>query len=181
MRTRPASVLRALALVLGLLVLGGATPAPAPGPVAPATAPPKFAGTYRIEPWPGLEARGFYHFFYLQPGGSFLLGAEWPGKETSRAAGTWTVAGDHLSLTGRVRVQTNQGAWRADFRRTYRISVAAEGIRLAPILEKNRYGLLGWPNAYRFHRTAVAPNLPGGGIPTDPLELLALIRKIAGE
>jgi len=173
---------RALAVALGLLVLGGAAPAePVAAQAAEAATPPKFAGTYRIEPWRELEARGLYHFFYLQPGGSFLLGAEWPGKETSRAAGTWTVSGDLLSLTGRVHVQTNQGSWRTAFRRTYRISVAPEGIRLKPILEKNRYGLLGWPNAYRFHRTAVDPNLPGGGIPTDPLELLALIHKLAGE
>lgn len=125
-----------------------------------------------------MEAKGLYHFFYLQPGGAFLLGAEWPGMETSRAAGSWRASGEHLTLDGSVRVSTNQGKWRVPFRRTYRISVSSEGIRLTPIPEKNRYGLLGWPNSYTFFRTSPAPNLPAGGIPADENEIRELIERL---
>jgi hypothetical protein len=158
-----------LAWVVAVSPVSGAEPAPH-----------KYAGTYKIDSWRSLEARGLFHFFYLHPGGSFLLGAEWPGNEESRSAGTWIVSGDHLSLTGRARVSSNQGSWRVPFRRTFRITVAPEGIRLAPIPEKNRYGLLGWPNAYTFHHTRIDPNLPGGGIPTDGKQLQALMKKLAG-
>ncbi len=140
--------------------------------------PPKFAGTYRIESWRGMEAKGLFHFFYLHAGGGFLLGAEWPGNETSRAAGTWRTSGDLLSLNGTVHVSTNQGKWRVPFRRTYRITVSSEGIRLTPIPEKNRYGLLGWPNPYTFHRTSPAPNLPSGGIPAAEEEIRELIERM---
>ncbi len=140
--------------------------------------PPKYAGTYRIESWRGMEAKQLFHFFYLHPGGGFLLGAEWPGNETSRAAGTWRTSGDLLTLGGTVRVSTNQGKWRVPFRRTYRITVFSEGIRLTPIPEKNRYGLLGWPNSYTFHRTSPAPNLPGGGIPADAKGIRELIERM---
>lgn len=150
-----------------------------PIPINPA-APAKYAGTYRIDSWQDLEKRDLYHFFYLQPGGDFLLGAEWPGRETSRAAGRWKIAGELLSLEGSISVSTNQGRWRVPFRRSYRIQVGEQGIRLEPMLAKNRFGLLGWPNAFNFFRTRVSPNLPSGRIPRDAEKLEALISKLRG-
>jgi len=147
-----------------------------PAPPAAADVPDRYAGTYRIEGWRELEGRELYHFFYLQPDGRFLLGAEWPGKEQSLFVGTWSVADDRLYLNGAGRVQTNQGAWRTDFERTYRIRVDPAGFMLEPEPRKNRYGLLGWPQAYRFFRRQPAPNLPGTKLPTDPA---ALARRIA--
>lgn len=138
----------------------------------------KFSGTYRIQGWRDLERRGMHHFFYLHPSGHFLLGAAWPGHETSRFAGLWNVAGDRLTLTGAGRVDTNQGAWRTDFRRTYLISVEGDGFWLLPVLEKNRYGMIGWPNPFRFHRRQPRPNLPGGDIPAAEAGILRHILKM---
>jgi len=73
------------------------------------TAPEKFAGTYRIAQWKSLQGKQLFHFFYLHPSGMFLLAAEWPGVETSRAVGEWYVAGDRLHLGRQARVETNQG------------------------------------------------------------------------
>ncbi|MCZ6729712.1 MAG: hypothetical protein O7C61_08380 [SAR324 cluster bacterium] len=144
-------------------------------PVFAQDTPPKYAGTYKIESWQDLESRKLFHFFYLQSGGAFLLGAEWPARETSRAAGEWRVSGDRLSLSGKIAVSTNKGRWQVPFRRTYLIQIGKAGISLRPIPEKNRFGLLGWPDSFLFHRTSIVPNLPGGGIPTEPEKLRALI------
>ena len=130
-------------------------------------APPKFAGTYRIESWRDLEGRGLYHFFYLHPGGRFLLAAEWPNHESSRFAGAWNVSGDRLYLNGRGKVRTLQKSWQVEYRRTFLISVRESGFLLRPLPEKNRYGLMGWPDGFRYHLSRPAPNLPGGKIPTD--------------
>ncbi len=119
-----------------------------------------------------------YHFFYLQPVGGFLLGAEWPGRESSRAAGTWAVSNGLLSLRGRVWVSTNKGSWQVPFGRDFRILVEAKGIRLKPIPRKNRFGLLGWPDSFFFHRTRVTPNLPTKDIPADPVKLGNLIESL---
>jgi hypothetical protein len=148
-----------------------------PIPINPA-APAKYAGTYRIESWQSIEKKGLYHFFYLRPGGDFLLGAEWPGRETSRAAGDWRASGGQLSLKGTISVSTNKGRWKVPFQRTFRIGLGDHGIRLEPVLERNRFGLLGWPNAYYFYRTRVSPNLPSRKIPQDADKLDALIARL---
>ena len=135
----------------------------------------QISGTYRIEGWAGMEKRGLYHFFYLHPGGYFLLGAAWPGYETSRFVGAWSVVGDRLTLKGKGKVETNQGNWAVEFLRTYRISEEKGGFRLTPIPEKNRFGLMGWPNAFRRHRKGPAPNLPGANIPAGKGEILRYI------
>lgn len=149
-------------------------------PLSAGSAPVKYAGTYKIDSWRDYEARSMFHFFYLQPDGAFLLGAEWPGKESSRAAGSWSVSGERLSLSGTIRVSTNKGEWRVPFVRSYRITIAEQGIRLDPVPVKNRFGLLGWPNAYHYFRARISPNLPGRRIPSDPEEMRALIRKLSG-
>ena len=136
----------------------------------------KYGGTYRIQDWRALEARNIHHFFYLQPDGRFLLAAEWPGNERSLFVGTWSVADDRLYLVGSGSVDTNQGAWRTDFQRTFRIQVEDEGFVLRPEPVKNRYGLLGWPQAFRFHRRQPTPNLPGRALPADAE---AMARQIA--
>lgn len=144
-------------------------------PETAARQPAKFAGGYRIAGWRGLEAKGFFHFFYLHPNGGFLLGAEWPGRETGRAAGSWSGDGERITLVGKARVETNQGSWRVDFSRTYRVTVDENGIGLRPVPRKNRYGLLGWPNAYYFHRRRPSPNLPMGDIPADERNIAVMI------
>jgi hypothetical protein len=161
-----------------LSLLTGAAP---PRPASPALAAPpaKFGGTYRIEDWQNLEGRGLYHFFYLHPGGRFLLAGAWPGHETSAFAGDWSVTGELLYLNGRGQVDTNQGRWQVDFHRTYRIQVRAEGFRLEPVPRKNRYGLMGWPNAFLFYRSRPVPNLPGGSLPDSEAALLDRIDRLA--
>ena len=150
---------------------------PTPIPLNP-DAPAKYAGTYRIQSWRSFEKRKLFHFFYLRPGGTFLLAAEWPRHETSRAVGEWQVSGDRLSLTGSIAVSTNKGRWRVPFRRSYLISLGERGIHLKPLPEKNRYGLLGWPNGYYFFRTRISPNLPSGGIPVTQEKMRTLIDKL---
>ncbi|MCZ6472731.1 MAG: hypothetical protein O6934_04760 [SAR324 cluster bacterium] len=167
--------MRLLFLTILLLALGFGA-----GQVSAQDTPVKYAGTYKIEFWRDFERRGMFHFFHLQPGGGFLLGAEWPGKESSRAAGAWSVSGGKLSLDGTVWVETNQGKWRVPFHRVYTISVSEKGIWVKPWPAKNRFGLLGWPNAYYYFRARISPNLPAGGIPTDPGALGALIQKLKG-
>jgi hypothetical protein len=156
-------------LLLGVLLAG------AP---ARADAPDKFAGTYRIDGWRDTEGRGLYHFFYLQPDGHFLLAAEWPGNERSQFVGAWSVADDRLYLNGKGRVETNQGAWRTAFSRTYRIRVAATGFLLQPEPRKNRYGLLGWPQPYHYYRRQPAPSLPGRKLPQDAAAMAELIASL---
>jgi len=178
---RAAVTLPALLLAAALLATPSARGAEAAsGPEAPPTAAAsKFAGTYRIADWQAMEARGLYHFFYLHPAGAFLLAAEWPQRETSQAVGRWRVSGDLLSLTGTVRVRTNQGGWEVAFARAFHIRLDRRGFRLEPVPEKNRYGLLGWPDAFVFHRPGPAPNLPGRDLPAGEDALLALIRKLS--
>jgi hypothetical protein len=178
-------------VLLALWLAGGsaavaAEPPPAESPPAespPAESPPaKYAGTYRIESWQSLEASGIHQFFYLHPSGVFVLAAEWPGNESSRFVGEWSVNGDRLYLEGRGDVKTYQGAWRTPFTRTYRISVLPNGFQLSPVLGKNRYGLMGWPEPYRYYRPQPAPNLPGAKIPAEADALLAWIKaRLAGK
>jgi len=136
--------------------------------------PAKFAGTYRIAEWRELEARGIHHFFYLHPGGRFYLAGEWPNNETSRFGGAWSVQGDRLHLVGVADVKTNQGAWRIPFQRSFRMETTADGLRLSPLPEKNRFGLMGWPNAFVHFRGTPAVNIPGGRLPVDEAGLAAL-------
>ncbi len=138
----------------------------------------KYAGTYRIESWQDLESKNLYHFFYLHPDGNFLLGAEWPERETSRAVGSWRVDGNHLSMTGQVAVKTNQGHWRVPFTRTFKIIVKPNGIGLEPMPRKNRYGLLGWPDSYFFFRTLPSSSLPSGEIPQTEKNIRAMIEAL---
>ncbi|MEE8435838.1 MAG: hypothetical protein V3S64_13725, partial [bacterium] len=145
-------------------------------PEGSAASPSQFSGTYRIEGWRGMEKRGLHHFFYLHPSGYFLLGAAWPSHETSRFVGTWSVADARVILIGKGTVETNQGNWTVAFLRTYRISKEKGGLRLAPIPEQNRYGLMGWPNTFRRHSDGPAPNLPGATIPAGEEEILQHIR-----
>jgi len=140
---------------------------------APSTGLP--SGTYGIEGSADLEARGLYHFLYLHPGGRFLMAGEWAHNESSRAAGQWTVHGSEVTLTGSAHVQTNQGSWDVPFRRVFRWTGTAGQTRLEPEPEKNRFGMLGWPNAYKFKSPQPTPSIPGGKIPRDEPGLLALI------
>jgi len=52
------------------------------------------------------------------------------------------------------------------------------GFRLRPVLKKNRYGLLGWPNAYVYFRDQPAPNLPSGEMPATAEGMLQRIRTL---
>ncbi len=135
----------------------------------------KFSGTYRIEGWRDFQEKGLYHFFYLHPGGYFYLAAEWGGRENSRFAGTWNFTGDRIYLTGRGEVETNQGNWKVPFHRSFVVQVHDMGYRIVPKPEKNRYGLMGWPNAFRFYRRNPEPNLPAGKLPADKAALLEKI------
>jgi len=137
----------------------------------------KYAGTYRIEGWEDLEHKQIYHFFYLHPEGVFLLAGEWPGNESSRFQGEWKVEGDQLTLTGKGRVKTNQGAWSTNFSRVFRIVVRSEGFQLVPVLEKNRFGLMGWPNPFQYYRPRPAVNLPKAEFPSEEAGLLEWINK----
>jgi len=156
------------ALLAALLAFAGL-------PAQAQDAPAKFAGTYRIEGWRALEAQGLHHFFYLQADGHFLLAAQWPGHETSQFVGTWRETDGALELAGRGHVDTNEGNWRTEFRRRYRIEVAAGGIVLRPEPVKNRFGMMGWPQAYTFYRPQPAPNLPGVKLPEDPAAMAKTI------
>ena len=161
---------RWVALSLCIILFGGAPVLFGQTPTA------KYIGTYRIADWRDFEAKQLFHFFYLHPNGEFLLGAEWPGRETSRAVGTWRVAGNFLTLAGKAFIETNQGNWNIPFSRTYKIIVNPRGIGLKPIPEKNRFGLLGWPDTYFYYRERPTPNLPGGGIQADPEKIRETIR-----
>lgn len=132
-------------------------------------------GTYAIDGAADLEALGLYHFLYLHPSGRFLMAGEWAHNESSRAAGQWTAHGGVVTLTGRARVETNQGRWDIPFRRVFRQTGTAAQTRLEPVPEKNRFGMLGWPNSYAFKSAQPEPSIPGGKIPSDEAGLLALI------
>lgn len=137
------------------------------------------AGTYAIEGAADLEARGLYHFLYLHPSGRFLMAGEWAHNESSRAAGLWTVHDGEVTLTGSAHVDTNQGRWDVPFRRVFRIVGTGEQARLEPVPEKNRFGMLGWPNAYTFKSPQPEPSVPGGTIPQTEAGLLALIADLS--
>lgn len=139
--------------------------------------PLKYGGTYRIESFQKLEKMTLFHFFYLHPSGVFLLGAEWPKRESTLAAGKWRVSGGKLTLIGKVAVNTNKGKWKTDFNREFSITVEEKGFRLEPTPWKNRFGMLGWPNDFLFYRLEIAPNLPGITIPTKKADLLKFIQK----
>jgi hypothetical protein len=110
--------------------------------------PERFVGEYRIDGWKSLEAKGMRHVFQLSGDGQFILGGEWPDYERSRFSGTWALSGDKLVLQGQGEVWTNQGSWSTPFLRMYAIDERDGTIRLTPVPEKNRYGMLGWPNAF---------------------------------
>lgn len=141
----------------------------------------KFSGTYRIQSWRDLEKSRVYQYFYLHPQGKFLLAAEWPGNESSRFVGRWSVSGDFLSLRGKGWVNTNQGKWNAAYQRTFKIESLPTGIRLVPQPEKNRFGLMGWPDPFVFYRNNPVSNLPGVNLPADEAGTLALITKLEAE
>lgn len=152
------------ALLAGLLAL-----LPVWAPAAFAQMPNKYAGTYRIESWHALQARTIYQFFYLAPDGQFLLAAEWPGKEQSQFVGTWSVAKNVVTLRGQGHVHTDEGSWDTTFHRAYRVELMNGGFVLDPVPAKNHYGLMGWPEYYRFYRREPAPNLPSVKLPdTEP-------------
>ncbi len=159
--------LKALALLLCLA--GGAR----------ADAPAGVAGTYRIDGWQDLQSRGLYHFFYLDPGGRFYLAAEWPGSETSRFGGTWSAAGNLVQLVGMADVNTSQGHWTIPFRRTFHMERAEGMLRITPLPERNRFGLMGWPNTFVWLQAAPAVNLPDSAPPSDPKALIQLSEAIA--
>lgn len=165
------SIRAVLAPALGLLLcLTGAAAAGAPSGVA---------GTFRIDSWQDLQSRGLYHFFYLDPGGRFYLAGEWPGSETSRFGGVWSVSEDRLHLVGVADVNTSQGHWTIPFQRTFRMERAGGTLRITPLPEKNRFGLMGWPNAFIWLQAAPAANLPGNALPSDPRELIKLSEALA--
>ena len=164
-----APLLRLALLLAGLLALLSATP-------ALANSLDKFAGTYRIDGWKGYQDDGMFHFFYLHPSGVFLLAAQWEGNETSTITGTWSAGTERLYLTGSARVDTNQGKWVVEFSRTFQVKVSPDGYRLTPLPEKNRFGLMGWPNAFDFYRRAPQPNLPGRKLPGDEAAMLQAIQ-----
>ena len=108
----------------------------------------RFAGAYRIDGWRSLEAKGMHHLFQLDEDGRFILSGEWPDHERSRFSGTWALSGSLIVLQGEGEVWTNQGSWRTAFLRTYAVAEQDGAIRLTPVPEKNRYGMLGWPDAF---------------------------------
>jgi hypothetical protein len=164
-------------MICALLLACAVLPPRAQG--AESAPPGKFAGTYKIAGWRELEARGLYHFFYLHPGGRFYLAGEWPGSESSRFGGAWSVQGDRLNLVGVADVKTSRGAWRIPFQRSFRIETTADGLRITPLPEKNRYGLLGWPDAFVYFRGSPAVNIPGGRLPGGEQELAELSEALA--
>lgn len=171
LRRPPHAALPALVLLLLLAattLLHGATP-----PLRD-----KYAGTYRIEQRQALEQRGLYHFFYLHRSGRFVLAAEWPAHESTRIGGRWRVDGTWIVLLGTAHVRTNQGDWQVPFERRYRIATQRGRFRLTPQPEKNRFGLLGWPNPFVFDRPTPEPNLPGSALPRDEAALLTLSEQL---
>ena len=108
----------------------------------------RYAGIYRIDDWEDLKQEGIRHTFILEPGGRFVLAAEWPGREDSSFSGSWTVGEGEVVLRGKGEVRTNQGDWSVDYIRTFRIGELNGRTALTPVPEKNRFGLLGWPNPF---------------------------------
>ncbi|MDH4224098.1 MAG: hypothetical protein OEW12_00440 [Deltaproteobacteria bacterium] len=169
-------------LALGLGVLAPLSFSPSPVLVGQAlgqnpTAPLELSGTYKIESWKNREQSHLFHFFYLNKDGTFLLGAEWPGFETTRIAGNWKAEGDNLMLTGHASVKTNKGEWQAEFHRAFHISTAGQQAKLTPVPEKNRFGMLGWPDSFIRSSPKPEPNLPSGEIPADEAGIVKLTAK----
>lgn len=140
--SRAAARLAALLLAVPILSLA------APTAAAAEENSDRYAGTYKIDDWRSLEKKSISHMFVLERDGRFLLGAQWSDKEENYFFGTWTLADGRISLNGIGKVRTNQGGWTTRFARTYKIGEKDGWVELTPIPEKNRYGLLGWPNAF---------------------------------
>ena len=121
----------------------------------------RYAGTYKIDNWRSLEKDGISHMFVLERDGRFLLGAQWADKEENYFFGTWTLADEKISLNGIGNVRTNTGGWTTRFARTYKIGDKDGQVELTPIPEKNRYGLLGWPNAFVMIEPSAAAESEG--------------------
>jgi hypothetical protein len=165
-----------LGIALALLGLALLWLAPPRTVLAAPGAPP--AGSYFIEDAAALQRRGLYHFLYVHRGGAFLLAGEWAGNESSRAAGHWTATAGELVLTGSAKVETNQGRWEVPYRRVFRIESAGGATRLVPLPEKNRFGMLGWPDAYVFASAQPTPPFPDGSVPADEARLVALMNSL---
>jgi hypothetical protein len=165
-------------LVAVLLAAAPAVAAEVPAADAPATVA-SLAGTYRIDAWRNLETRGLFHFFYLDPGGRFYLAGEWKGSESSRFGGTWSVAGGTVQLAGTADVNTSQGHWTIPYQRTFRVDRSQGALRLTPLPEKNRFGLMGWPNSFVYLEPRPAVNIPGAAIPSDAKRLIGLSEALA--
>jgi hypothetical protein len=112
------------------------------------SSPREIAGRYHIDDQRSLEASGIRHQFDLLADGTFVLAGNWPDHETSRFTGRWQLNGGRVELAGEGDVRTNQGDWHTAFTRVYRVDRKDGAIRLTPIPEKNRFGILGWPNAF---------------------------------
>jgi hypothetical protein len=124
--------------------------------------PGKIAGRYHIEDYASLEATGIRHQFDLLADGTFLLAGNWPDHEASRFSGRWRINGERVELAGEGGVHTNQGDWHTAFVRVYRVEVKDGVTRLTPVPEKNRFGILGWPNAFvRYEAAAAGTRGPG--------------------
>ncbi len=130
-----------------------------------------YAGAYRIEGWRDYQKKEVEHFFFLHPKGIFLLAAQLRGRENTRIGGHWQVAGNEIILQGAAHVWTNQGEWRTPFWRRFRIQKSPNGLLLTPMPAKNRYGLMGWPNAFLYSGKKPLA-LPGKSTPAQPNALL---------
>ena len=176
-----------LALNMGTPVQAAPTPAKAqpaaktqqPAPTEAKAAPKdtgaakvSIPGTYRIDKFQSRQESGLYHFFYLHPNGTFLLAAEWKDYEHSRIGGQWALNGDRLVLQGHGTVETNKGNWTVDYQRTFVVSLADGHTRLVPIPEKNRFGLMGWPDGFTHVDDKPQSNLPNNKLPADEAGLL---------
>ncbi|MDH5752242.1 MAG: hypothetical protein OEZ59_07470 [Deltaproteobacteria bacterium] len=158
-------------LLLTLTIAGG------PGRLAGSENTAKYAGTYRIKDWESLQSKQIYHFVYLHPDGVFILAAEWPGNESSRFYGEWTVSGNMLYMSGNGVVKSNQGNWNTEYGRSFRIVLDGTQVKLDPVPEKNRFGLMGWPTPFLFHRAKPEINLPAKEFPATEPDLLTWIRQ----
>jgi hypothetical protein len=70
-----------------------------------------------------------------------------------------------VELGGEGEVRTNQGDWRTAFIRVYRVDVKDGATRLTPVPEKNRFGILGWPNSFVRYEPAVPAGPASVGVP----------------
>jgi len=138
-----------LCALAALLSARGEVAAQETGPAAPqSAAASRFAGQYKIDVWKKLERQEIRHWFWLKPDGAFEAGADWPYHENTKFHGSWSLSGGRIVLLGKGEVWTNQGMWRTSFARSYVITEPDGVLTLTPVPEKNRYGLMGWPNAF---------------------------------